>query len=47
MQKLRKVLRSKSQEDIKKQWNILKTISYRESKRKEGSRVSGAGTDSM
>ena len=46
LQKLGELLRSKSQDDIKKQWNMLKTIFYRESKKEEGSRVSGAGTDS-
>lgn len=45
-QKLDELLPRKSQDDIKKQWNILKTIYYRESKREEGSKVSGAGTDS-
>lgn len=38
---------SRTPDDIKKQWQMLKTIFYRELKREEGSKVSGTGTDSV
>ena len=43
--KLGEILPSRSQEEIKKQWNTLKTIFYREVKKENESKVSGTGTD--
>lgn len=41
------MLSSRTSDDIKKQWQTLKTIFYRELKRQEGSKVSGSGTASV
>eukprot|EP00794_Sanderia_malayensis_P013158 gene13158-14507_t len=46
MRKLENQLPNRSSEDIKSQWHKLKTIFDREDKRVEGSKRSGAGTDS-
>ena len=43
--KLCEILPNRSQDDVKKQWSSLKTIFYRELKREEDTKVSGAGTD--
>ena len=40
-------LNGRSQDEIKQQWHSLKTIFDREDKRIEGSKHSGAGTDSV
>lgn len=45
--KIGEILPGRSQDDIKKQWSILKTIFYRENKREEGSKVSGTSTDDV
>lgn len=45
--KLCELLPGRSHDDIKKQWNILKTIFNREVKKEEESKVSGAGTDAV
>ena len=45
--KLNEILPGHNQDDLKKQWHILKTIFYRELKREEGTKVSGMGTDSV
>ena len=45
--KLSEILPGRSQENIKKQWNTIKTIFFREVKREEGSKVGGTGTDSV
>ena len=43
--KLNEIIPGHSQDDLNKQWHILKTIFYRELKREEGTKVSGMGTD--
>ena len=43
--KLNEILPGHSQDDLNKQWHILKTIFYRELKREEGTKVSGTGTN--
>ncbi|CAB3994470.1 Hypothetical predicted protein [Paramuricea clavata] len=46
-QNLSEMLPSRSHDEIKKQWHVLKAIFSRELKREEGSKVSGRGTDSV
>lgn len=41
------ILPNRKQDEIKKQWNFLKTTFNRELKREEGSKVSGSGTDAV
>ena len=43
--KLCEILPNRSQDDVKKQWSSLKTIFFRELKREEDTKVSGASTD--
>ena len=47
MRKLQDHLRNRTLDEIKSQWHKLKTIFDREDKRVEGSKRSGAGTDSV